>query len=134
MNPLNFDPNATFRCPHCGWPIRKVRTDDQPDGVHWYVWQCSGCYYEFGPEWQEGDLPTALLGAEVWTEPPREPGSSPLPLTVAYATKPPERPSKSAVATVFAAVAVAALSMFVLFQQIGQPFIRVLAVLYRTLI
>lgn len=61
-----------YRCPTCGDQIRKIITEDHEGHVHSYVWQCRGCWKEFGPEWTEvpnqtSETATILVGLEPWT-------------------------------------------------------------------
>jgi hypothetical protein len=66
-----------YCCPLCGSKIRKIITDDADGNVHSYVWQCRGCWREFGPEWTEVPgqpyaTATILVGLEPWTAPEAE--------------------------------------------------------------
>jgi hypothetical protein len=129
-----FGAQPTFRCPdpECRQKIRKVRVDDHPEGVHAFVWQCSGCFREFGPEWSENGEETLLLGAELWTEEPQD--ETPLKLTVAEQSKPHQFLPDGATMRVLTALALAALSLLVVIYQLGKPYQKIIAVLQSTLI
>jgi hypothetical protein len=130
MKPRKIDENL-IRCPDCGYPIKKVRSDDQPEDVHWFVWQCSGCFHEFGPEWRDGEMPTVLYGGEPWVDPSKE--RETLKLTLGSANRGHITAGTIGVAVI--SMVLAALSLFVILQQlVEKPFDDMVTTLLTTFV